>query len=210
MKKNVSRVAAVVAAALLCASALSACEDGTVEVPGLPNDPVPTAPSAAEETADVPGSVETKVTRVIDGDTVAVAPVEGVLEPTGDGADEHVVRVLGIDAPEMNYSSTEAPECGAEAATKRLEQTLPVGMPVTIEYDAEADRTDRYGRSLAYVTTRGGTDAGLQQVADGYAMPWYPESEPQPERVPEYRMAADTAVSQGLGAHADCPSVGRG
>lgn len=97
-----------------------------------------------------------------------------------------------------------------QEATGHLEQTLPVGMPVSVEYDFEADRTDRYGRSLAYVTTRGGIDAGLRQIADGYARAWYPEGEPEPERVPAYRLAADNALSRGLGAHGECEAIGRG
>lgn len=205
MKKTIAaRLMGALAAILLSAGALSACDEVRPTAPGDPADPVPTVSAIAQ-----PGSVETRVTRVIDGDTVAVEPVEGILEATGEEADEHIVRILGIDAPEMNYSSGDSPECGAQEATDRLEQTLPVDMPVTVKFDPESDRTDRYGRSLAYVTTRGGTDTGLQQIADGYAVPWFPDGEPEPERVPEYRMATDTAVSQGLGAHAGCATVGR-
>jgi micrococcal nuclease len=214
MKKTISRAAAIVAAAMLCIGTLSACAEGTVLVPGSPSDPVPTSASVepSSTTPDRPRSVEAEVIRVVDGDTVAVTPVPGVLEPTGehDGVPEHTVRILGVDAPEMNYRKDAEPECGAQTATNHLGGILPQGLPVVIEYDATADRMDRYGRSLAYVTTRGGTDAGLKQVADGYAMPWYPKSEPEPERVAEYRMAADTAVDQRAGAHSQCPAIGRG
>lgn len=205
--RSTGRLAFALVLLVLFVAALSGCSAGAPDARpsiGQPSqDPAPT-PSQPEI-----ASVKTKVVRVIDGDTIAVETVPGVLEANGDDPEEHVMRLLGIDAPEMNLRKPDGPDCGAKEATHHLEQTLPVGMPVTAAFDPEADRTDRYGRSLAYVTTRGGTDAGLRQVADGYAMPWYPKDEPQPERVPEYRIAADAASSQRLGAHAQCPSIGR-
>jgi len=86
---------------------------------------------------------------------------------------------------------------------------LPEYMPVTIQYDAQADRSDKYGRSLAYVTTQGGTDVGLAQVTDGFATPWYPNGEPEPERVPAYTEAADAAIDAEAGAHGECQVIGR-
>lgn len=160
------------------------------------------------ETEGRPQQVATKVVRVIDGDTVVVAPVAGALEATADAPDEHVVRLLGIDAPEMNYGKDTPPECGAQASTDHLDAELPPGASVVLEYDLQADRTDRYGRSLAYVT-RGSTDVAREQVAEGYAMPWYPESEPEPARVPRYSAAADRAVAGKVGGHATCESIGR-
>lgn len=149
--------------------------------------------------------------RVVDGDTITVVPTDG-LEATGthDGTAEHTVRLLGIDAAEMNYHSGSDPDCGAQEATDHLDELLPEGTEVTITFDPRSDHTDYYGRSLAYVGTDEVTDVGAAQVADGFAMPWYPEDEPEPERVATYRMAADTATDQGLGAHATCETIGRG
>lgn len=220
MKRNAYRlVLGSLVATLLCLGTLTGCDDGQPTVPGVPDDQAPSssqpagpsAPSQSQGTEE-PAAVKTEVMRVIDGDTVAVRPVAGSLDPNDehDGVPEHTVRILGIDAPEMNYGKDAEPECGAQTATNHLGGILPRGLPVTVQFDAVADRTDRYDRSLAYVVTRGGTDAGLTQVADGYAMPWYPKNEPEPERVPEYHAAADTAVKLRAGAHSQCPTIGRG
>lgn len=203
-------------AAMLCIVTLTGCEDRPM-APGLPGTPPPSSSTAsaqdpAQVTSSAPASVETKVIRVIDGDTVAVLPVAGLLDATDKhiGIPEHTVRRLGIDAPEMNYHKDAEPECGARAATDHLGGLLPQGMPVTIEFDPGADRTDRYGRSLAYVITPAHNDAARQQVTDGYAMPWFPKGEPEPHRIPEYRTAADNAVALHAGAHSQCSSIGRG
>ncbi|WP_215545013.1 thermonuclease family protein [Amycolatopsis sp. CA-230715] len=148
--------------------------------------------------------------RVIDGDTVAVTPVDGALDPSDGNPQEHVVRLLGLDAPEMNRGKDLAPECGARTATYHLGGILPRGLPVVLEYDAHTEHTDRYGRSLAYIAAPGYQDAGLRQITDGYATPWYPAGKPEPERMRVYRLAADTAVRQHAGAHSQCATVGRG
>lgn len=206
MKRDTSRLTlAGLTVAVLCLGILTGCDRGDPMTTGGRAEAAPTGTAAA-----APWSFQTQITRVIDGDTVAVAPIRGVLEPNSEDAADHAVRILGIDAPEMNYGHAAGPECGARQATGRLEQTLPLGMPVSVEYDLEADRTDRYGRSLAYVTTRGGVDAGLQQVDAGYAVAWYPAGEPEPERFQAYRKAAGTAVSQGLGAQAECEATDHG
>ncbi|MGI8307035.1 thermonuclease family protein [Saccharopolyspora hattusasensis] len=216
MNRNTSGLAVTAfVAALLCAGALTGCGENQPSPPrpietGVPSTPGSTE-AAEQPTAEAPTAVRTKVIRVIDGDTVAVKPVADSLESTSEhnGVAEHTVRILGINAPEMNYHKDVDPECGAKAATDHLGGTLAQGLPVTIQYDAKADRTDHYGRSLAYVATPNGTDAGLQQIVDGYAMPWYPKDRPEPERMPEYRMAADTAVNQHAGTHSHCETIGR-
>lgn len=206
------RRAALAAAAVLVAlslATLTGCQVIDEAIDQADNIASTSAPEPEQSpSANQPMNVETKVIRVIDGDTVAVVPVEGVLEATDDEGTEHVVRVLGIDAPEMNYTSGD-PECGAQAATDHLETLLPEHMPVTIEFDARADRNDKYGRSLAYVVTRGGTDVGFTQVTDGFAMPWYPSGEPEPERVPAYTAAAEQATDAGVGSHGQCETIGR-
>lgn len=157
--------------------------------------------------------VLTEVTRVIDGDTIAVAPVEGELEASGDDADEHIVRLLGIDTPEMNYHSGEKPECGAREATEHLESLLSRGTAVVVSYDPEADRTDRYGRSLAYVDLADGgdgtADVAHQQVAGGYAVAWIPSGEPEPERFSDLVTAQQSAQHSGAGSWGTCGTFGR-
>lgn len=157
------------------------------------DDGMPTATTGSEAT----------VIRVIDGDTLAVEPTEELAATNEDGT-EHVVRILGIDAPEMHYGDSEAPECGAQEATDRLGKLLPAGARVHLVHDGQADHVDRYGRSLAYVDLDDATDAGTEMTAGGYATAWYPRGEPEPERFTTYRDAATEARDAGTGSWATC------
>jgi len=162
-----------------------------------------------QPSANQPGPTSAQVVRVIDGDTIAVAPTSE-LPATNSAGSEHVVRLLGIDAPEMNKSSGNSPDCGAQEATDRLGQLI-AGASVTLTFDASSDHTDRYGRSLAYVETPGApsVDIALQMVIDGYAGAWYPRSEPEPERFASYADALRAAEVSGVGAHGSCGVLGR-
>jgi len=89
----------------------------------------PIAPISVEAAQNLP-----IVTRVIDGDTI-------VVEGTG------TVRLIGVDTPEtvdprrpVRYFGKEASDFTKQRAT---------GRQVRLEFDQ--DRTDRYGRTLAYV-----------------------------------------------------------
>lgn len=86
--------------------------------------------------------VPAKVVYVIDGDTAAVKP-EGQTE-------EIRLRFIGIDCPESadKDETRNTPE-GAEAARRTKEILSGAGNKVFLEYDRE--RTDQYGRTLAYV-----------------------------------------------------------
>jgi micrococcal nuclease len=77
------------------------------------------------------------VTRVVDGDTVAVR-VDGRLDK---------VRYIGIDTPESVKPGTPV-QCFAKAAAAE-NRALVEGRHVMLRFDAE--RRDRYGRLLAYV-----------------------------------------------------------
>lgn len=90
-----------------------------------------------------------RVTRVIDGDTVELRNGRGV-------------RLLGIDTPEEG-------ECGYDAATRHLER-LVLGHRVRLVRATE--NTDRYDRLLRYVLTRH-LDAGLRQIQAGQAIARY-------------------------------------
>lgn len=168
-------------------------------------------PYAETESSSPTKKVETRVTRVIDGDTVAVNPVEGTDVTTAEGRDEAVVRLLGIDAPEMNSTSPDEPECGAKDATRRLTSALEPGTKVTVVYDAAGDSTDRFGRSLAYLeyTNKDGevVDAGEKLVADGFVAAWYPTSAVEPERFEDYEKLQEKA--QGRGNWPVCDDLGR-
>jgi micrococcal nuclease len=92
------------------------------------------------------------VTRVVDGDTLAVG-------------DERV-RLIGVDTPETVRPGSPV-ECFGRAASAFTER-LVEGRRVRLEFDVE--RRDRYGRLLAYVH-RGGRMVNATLVRDGYATP---------------------------------------
>lgn len=96
-------------------------------------------PAASAPRLAGPSSVAARVAEVIDGDTVSLA--------TG----AHV-RYIGIDAPEVRRRVAGRwvldPRPFSRAAT-RENRRLVEGRAVRLEFDAE--RTDRYGRTLAYV-----------------------------------------------------------
>ena len=89
-----------------------------------------------------PPTIQVKVVRVIDGDTIEVKivsisrPVEGLKTDTN-----YRVRYIGVDAPETN-------EPGHAEATS-INRLLVEGRTVWLELDETI--FDRYGRLLAYV-----------------------------------------------------------
>jgi micrococcal nuclease len=120
---------AVALLAILLAILLTGGEDGEAEV---------TAP----------------VTRIVDGDTIAVAV---------DGEEERV-RYIGVDTPE-SVTAGEPVECfGPEAS--RFNARLVEDEEVRLVFDAE--RRDRYGRLLAYVYV-GETFVNAELVRRGFA-----------------------------------------
>lgn len=156
---------------------------------------------------DQPSQVKATVSRVVDGDTLAVETTGG-LPANNAGGSEHSVRVLGVDAPEMDWNSGNH-ECGAEEAGGRLEDLIRSGDTVVLVYDEGADRLDRYSRSLAYVETSEGVDLGGTLIEEGLAAAWYPSSAPEPQRYEDYFDAQQRAESAGLGSWGQCASIGR-
>lgn len=116
-----------------------------------------------------------EVTRVIDGDTIAVDL---------DGA-EMKIRVLGINTPET-VDPRRPVECFGEEAAARAKYVLE-GQYVELDRDPTQDDVDKYGRLLRYVTLLDGTDVGLAMITDGYAYE-YTYRVPY-ERQEEYRAA---------------------
>ena len=91
------------------------------------------------------------VERVVDGDTIVVRNVGRV-------------RLIGVDTPETVHPSRPVEFFGREASafTKRLVD----GKRVRLEYDQQ--RTDRYGRTLAYVHLPDGTFVNAEIIRRGY------------------------------------------
>lgn len=97
-------------------------------------------------------AVSVTLRRVIDGDTIEVTNEHGETEQ---------VRLVGIDAPELNAGTGLPPEMGAEEAKARLAELLgPAGSSLLIEREKDplsptGYKTDDYGRTLAVVYQNG-------------------------------------------------------
>ena len=99
-----------------------------------------------------------KVTKVIDGDTFWI----------DDGTEKgKKIRLIGVDAPETRRTARkEIGYYGKEA--KEYLVNLIGQSSVRLEYDV--GRTDRYGRTLAYVYLKNGLFLNAELVKNGYAM----------------------------------------
>jgi len=122
-----------------------------------PTPPVAQAPRPTPE--GVPGPLSAspagewqRVRKVIDGDTITVSGVG-------------TVRLLGVDAPEKTGGYRESERFGDDAA--RFLRALVDGKLVRLEYDAE--RTDQYQRTLAYVILEDGTVVNEAIIRAGWA-----------------------------------------
>ena len=93
-----------------------------------------------------------KVVRVVDGDTIVLDNGERV-------------RYIGIDTPETKHPKKPVQFFGKEAS--EANRKLVEGKRVRLEYDVQ--RTDRYGRTLAYVYLEDGTCINAWLVENGFA-----------------------------------------
>lgn len=107
---------------------------------------------SASEAASSPSPL-VAVLRVVDGDTLWV-----------DGPEERV-RLIGIDAPEVDWHGGRAECYGDEAG--RFMQDLLLGKRVRLELDRE--ERDRFGRTLAYVYLEDGRMVNVLLVRRGFA-----------------------------------------
>ena len=109
-----------------------------------------------------PGGNDSKeyfpVTKVVDGDTFWI----------DDGTRKgQKIRLIGVDAPETRRTSgRDIGYYGVES--KNFLTELLIGRAVRLAYDV--DRTDRYGRTLAYVYLKDGTFVNATLLKRGYAM----------------------------------------
>lgn len=138
-----------------------------------------------------PRSKNCTVTKVIDGDT---------LKADCEGRGVLTIRVIGIDTPEKG-------QCYADRATAEAQRLMPVGEAVRITQDLTQSATDKYGRTLAYVTFRpgeigGGSDWGLWALQWGFAKE-YTYDKPY-ARQSAYRDAQKDADEKSLGMWGAC------
>ncbi len=126
--------------------------------------------------------IEGMVTRVIDGDTVEVSVNR-----------EHLtIRLLGIDAPEFYDDSGSISDYGLKS--KNYVSALIENKKVELEFDS--NKTDKYGRTLAYLFLDDAVDIQRELVLKGlaYAYRAFPVS-----RLGEYEVYESLAREQKLG-----------
>ena len=134
------------------------------------------------------GGGDVLVTRVVDGDTAEMLIEGGEVD----------VRFIGIDTPET-VAPGQPVECYGQEASAYTESRLE-GRTVRLEYDVE--RTDRYGRTLAYVWI-GDELFNETLVAEGYALvTTYP---PNVAYVDRFVAAQRAAREAGRGLWDACP-----
>lgn len=166
-------VAAILAASLACSCA-SADEARAPPRAGTPADVVR-------------GAANVKVVRVVDGDTIEVM-LRG---------ETVTIRLIGIDTPETVHPILGV-ECFGKAASAFTERSLE-GRVVRLEFDAE--RLDRYERTLAYVWRDGMFNAEL--VRRGYATAYpYP---PNTRYADLFASAERDALEHERGLWSHCP-----
>jgi micrococcal nuclease len=98
------------------------------------------------------------VLKVVDGDTIDIRDdVRGRLR----------VRLLGIDTPETKKSGYSV-GCWGPEATEFARSTM-VDQRVALQTDPTQGRTDRYGRTLAYLVKADGWDYSVEAARAGAA-----------------------------------------
>jgi endonuclease YncB( thermonuclease family) len=137
-------------------------------------------------------TIRVRVTRVVDGDTIAVRSLERPRRR------RYRVRMLGIDSPEV-FGRV---ECGGRRASAHLRR-LASGRRARLRTDPSQDTFDRYGRLLAYVRLRGGPDAALAQLRAGWARVYVYGGRPF-RRVREFRRVQRTARRASRGVWGRC------
>lgn len=162
--------------------AWAGCTDGRPRQQQLAPTETPPEPEAARGLAD-----ERLCVRVIDGDTIEL-----------DGGEK--VRYIGIDTPETVHPQKPVQWMGKEAS--EANRVLVEKRKVRIEHDVE--RTDRYGRTLAYVWL-GEILVNEQLVQLGYAqVSTYPPNVKYQER---FLAAQRAAREAGRGLWGATPAV---
>ena len=199
---------------LACESNPCPCYYGTATQPEAPAPapsptPNPTPTPAPAPEPPVPVAQEEpraerhsgRIVTVIDGDTLKVRLTSGA---------RRTIRMIGIDTPESRKPGV-AVECGAKSATEymtrlafRQRSGRSVGQRVRLTTDPTQDRTDRYGRLLAYVDRRSdGKDLGRAIINAGWAMDYVYDNRPF-ERFGSYDGVQTQARARGRGVWGAC------
>jgi micrococcal nuclease len=94
-----------------------------------------------------------RVKQVVDGDTIILESGERV-------------RLLGINAPEVNNPKKPVEPFGKEAA--EFTQRMVEGKLVRLEFDPHVSKQDKYSRIFAYVFLEDGTFLNAEIIRQGY------------------------------------------
>jgi endonuclease YncB( thermonuclease family) len=132
-------------------------------------------------------SFDTTVTHIEDGDTVTIIHTDGVLD---------IVRLLGLDAPEIAHHKDEIAQPSGDLAQKFLSDLI-LNKKVTIQ----SKTRDPHGRLLGRILLNG-VDVNLTLLENGWAWLYYPQNLPK-EIVKSYILANTNAQSQKLGLFAN-------
>ena len=121
------------------------------------------------------------IKEIVDGDTLRLT-------------DRRLVRLIGINAPEIGYDG-KASEPLAHQARKALRQLIQQKAQVGVVYGKE--KHDRYGRLLAHIYLDDGHN--VQQLLLEQGMAFWVAIPPNIELLPCYRQAEQKAKQNGLG-----------
>lgn len=181
----------------------STAPPGTTSSPAGPTEPVTPPADSEKPTYTYRGTV----TKVVDGDTLKVK-VKGRVK---------TVRAVGVDTPESSKPGVPV-ECGALEAksaaikwafAKRIDKddddlydSGKRGRKVTLRTDPTQDKTDRYGRLLAYVT-RAGSNFALSQITNGWGAVYVYNNVPF-QKLAAFEAGQDKARAAGRGVWSQC------
>lgn len=121
-----------------------------------------------------------RVARALDGDSLLLT-------------DGRQVRLIGINTPDFGKRGAADQPFAAQARARTAQ--LAEGGTVGLLFDAE--RSDRHGRALAYVTLSDGRN--LQEVLLAEGLAWYVAIPPNVARLARYRELERTAREARLG-----------
>jgi micrococcal nuclease len=171
--------------ALVVLSRLFASDDGADVVARESTVPSTSAPPTSTTVPLPPGDDKT-VKDALDGDSLEVT----------DGTK---IRLIGIDAPDV-----ETRGCFSGEATAHLRELLAPESTVRVVYDA--DRTDRLGRTLAYVyRLTDGLFVNVAMARDGFARQL--TTPPNTAHGEEIKTAVSEAVAERRGMWQTCQTT---
>jgi micrococcal nuclease len=126
------------------------------QVVKTPEQVIPYNPLPSRSTSPIEAGVWDLV-RIVDGDTLIV----------GDSADreqQHRVRLIGIDTPELGRGSTPAEPYAIEATEFVKQKIADAGNKVRIAFDGEQLDQYRRTRAMVYLTMPDGTEVWLNEL----------------------------------------------